>query len=134
MRMLSVISWQQNPSGYTTAVEPDSLRIPVLLDDRRELRAFRISGNSMLPTLNDGDLVLAEKAENTAAVPENSIVIVRYCDPATGVPSMTCRRFHRPDNETVILCSDNPGGGIVRLNWQDINWISIIRERISKFS
>ena len=133
-RMLPVISWQQNEDGYTTIAEPDTLRIPVLLDDHRELRAFRISGDLMKPTLNDGDVVLTEKSDVLTGVPENSIVIARYCDPASGVPSMACRRFHRLDDDRFILSCDNPEGGLLQLRSREINWISIIRERISKFS
>ena len=74
--------------------------IPVL-DDGRRLAAFRVEGDSMLPTLRDGWTVLCDCS---AECRNGDLVVAKY----NGVALI--KRYRRV-GDTLLFTSDNPAAG-----------------------
>ena len=107
--------------------------IPVSANTQRELRAFRISGDEMMPLLLPGDVVIAEEVESLDDVPDNALVLVRLNRQDTVPESMLCRRFRRISGYPAVLSSDAPAGEWFPVSSEAVQWCGIVRRRISEF-
>ena len=108
-------------------------KVPVPLDDERDLRAFRISGRAMSPVLLPGDVVIAETVASSYALPENSLVVIRFTDQASGEERWACRRCRHLIGCPLILSADDSSGELIPVFPADVIWCGVIRQRISYF-
>ena len=108
-------------------------KVPVPLDDDRDLRAFRIAGSAMQPVLMPGDVVIAETVASSYALPENSLVVIRFTDQATGEERWACRRCRHLIGCPLILSGDDSSGELIPVFPGDVIWCGVIRRRISDF-
>jgi phage repressor protein C with HTH and peptisase S24 domain len=85
-----------------TMEEPETLSIPGILGGRT-VRAFEVSGNSMQPTLNQGDLVVATCTERLDLIQPKHVYVVVARD------RIMVKRLRGPvkRNEPIELLSDN---------------------------
>ena len=85
-----------------TTEEPETLSIPGILGGRT-VRAFEVSGNSMQPTLNQGDLVVATCTERLDLIQPKHVYVVVAHD------RIMVKRLRGPvkRNEPIELLSDN---------------------------
>lgn len=100
---------------------------------RRELRAFRISGDDMMPLLLPGDVVIAEEVGSFDDIPDNALVLVRLNDQDEAQGSMFCRRFRRISGCPALLGSDAPAGEWFTVSAEAVQWCGVVRRRISEF-
>jgi len=100
---------------------------------RRELRAFRISGDEMMPLLLPGDVVIAEKVGSFDDIPDNALVLVRLNDQEDAPEAMFCRRFRRISGCPAVLSSDAPAGEWFTVSAESVQWCGVVRRRISEF-
>ncbi|MBR7107302.1 MAG: hypothetical protein IKC89_02680 [Lentisphaeria bacterium] len=107
--------------------------VPVPMDDRRDLRAFLLSGTMMEPTLLNGDIVVTEVADDLFQIPDNMLTVLRFTDEFSPKTRLCCGRFHLLAGKSVILSFDHPGGGFIHIPVSCISWSAIIRYRISDF-
>ena len=105
--------------------------IPVSLDDTRDLRAFRISGGSMRPLLQNGDIVVTEVLKSLDDLPENTVIVIRFHDELSGQERILCRRIRRLTGCPIILCGDDPDTPLTAVLPETVNWCGIVRIRIS---
>lgn len=109
-------------------------QVPVAQDDRRNLRAFKLSGSLMEPTLLDSDIVIVEVADDPGKIPANALVVVRLREEFAAESWLCCGRFHLYPDQSVVISFDFPGGGIIRIPAECVCWSGIVRHRISDFS
>ena len=107
--------------------------IAVSGNTQRELRAFRISGDEMMPLLLPGDVVIAEEVGSFDDIPDNALVLVRLNGQETVPESMLCRRFRRISGCPAVLSSDAPAGEWFPVSAEAIQWCGVVRRRISEF-
>jgi len=81
-------------------------RLPDLFDDG--YKAFRIRGDSMIPTLNNDDILVCEKVLNQSNIKNNKIYVISSND------GVNVKRLKLTKKENIItgivLLSDNPNG------------------------
>ena len=104
--------------------------VPVPLDIRGVCSIFRISGQSMEPAINDGDIIYCEQVMDLHSIPDKRVVVVRFSDCNKFEDCIVCKRFRR-FGDKILLTSDNPSGREFELEPQDISWIGILR-RLTK--
>ena len=127
MRMLPVI---RNLESGTPVIDGE---VPVPLDDTRDLRAFRMSGDQMKPLLSVGDIGIFEVINPADMVPESPVAAVRYIDCISGDERLVFRRFHRASGGLAVLSCDNTEFPCIIINESNISWCAIIRRRITEF-
>ncbi|SEK32883.1 Phage repressor protein C, contains Cro/C1-type HTH and peptisase s24 domains [Roseovarius azorensis] len=82
---------------------------------------LRVSGDSMCPTLNDGDLVMIDERRTT--IRNRHVYALIDTDGAARV-----KRLDLVDNEMIILTSDNPDYPTETRRGPDMNHIRILGE------
>ena len=127
MRMLPVIR------GLESGTPVIDGEIPVPLDDTRDLRAFRMSGDQMKPLLCTGDIGIFEVINPSELLPESPAAAIRYTDTVSGDERLVFRRFQRVPGGLAVLCCDNPEYPCIVINESNISWCAIIRRRVSEF-
>ena len=127
MRMLPVI---RNLEAGTPVIDGE---IPIPLDDTRDLRAFRMSGDQMKPLLGEGDIGIFEVINPADMVPESPVAAIRYTDCISGDERLVFRRFHRASGVLAVLSCDNTDFPCIIINESNISWCAIIRLRITEF-
>ena len=76
--------------------------------DRLPLRVVEVSGPSMVPTLHDGDVVLARRARRPDQVSPGQVVLARF----RSMPDrLVVKRAAHPAGEGWWLVSDNTFAG-----------------------
>ena len=126
-RMLPVLGSRANGTPVMDGM------VAVAGDEPPELRAFRISGEEMLPLLLPGDIVIAEETGSWEDIPDKALVLVRLDDRGGVSGQILCRRFRRIRGISAVLCSDAPGGEWLPLSPETVQWCGIVRRRISEF-
>lgn len=134
-----VISWA-NAASYIDCLisndgavmkkwNPDEVEetVPVPLDIRGVCSIFRISGQSMEPAINDGDIIYCEQVMDLHTIPDKRVVVVKFSDCNKFEDCIVCKRFRRIGDK-ILLTSDNPAGREFELEPQDIAWIGILRK------
>lgn len=134
-----VISWA-NAASYIDSLmsndgavmkrwNPDEVdeTVPVPLDIRGICSIFRISGQSMEPAINDGDIIYCEQVMDLHTIPDKRVVVVKFSDCNKFEDCIVCKRFRRIGDK-ILLTSDNPAGREFELEPQDITWIGILRK------
>lgn len=137
VRPLPVVSWANaashlsmlNSDGtvgrFWDTENTDTVLAPV--GGRRDTIAFRVSGISMEPRINDSDVILVEPAESIESIPNNKIVVARLFPDG----DVVCKRLRR-QGDTTLLASDNPEGRIIPVTGSNIDWIGVVVRRISE--
>jgi len=76
----------------------------------RRRRRLRVTGDSMTPTLNDGDVVFVDMRAYRTGLPEPGDVVVAL-HPYQRDLRLIKRVGHITDDGRLFLVSDNPGAG-----------------------
>ncbi|MCP4103450.1 MAG: LexA family transcriptional regulator [Lentisphaerae bacterium] len=88
--------------------------------ENRQLVGFKISGNSMSPTIKDGDTVLCDR---NGIASNGKVVVVKFADQTKYAECVVCKRYHKV-GKTILLTSDNRGDGLdYNVQIQDLEWI-----------
>jgi hypothetical protein len=75
---------------------------------------------------------LVEPAENPDLIPDNKVVVVRFCE-QSGIPEkVVCKRLRKQSSTQLILTSDNPAGRIIPFTREDVAWIGVVVKKISE--
>lgn len=98
---------------------------------RRGTQAFRVFGQSMEPTICDGDIIFCEPCNNIADIPEKKIVVVNFNENYKLSECAVCKRFKKAGN-LILLTSDNPSGMDLQVQPDDIQWIGIVKHKTSQ--
>lgn len=94
--------------------------------DRRGLKpnnlaVISVRGDSMEPDLHDGDLILIDRAEATAAdIKEGRIYVVQYDG------GLFVKRIQHAPGKRLMLTSSNPAYPPITVNEADLNGVQII--------
>ena len=108
-------------------------KIPIPLDDERDLRAFHIADARMTPLLSPGDIAIFEVVSGADDLPDNSVAVVRCPDTVSGEDILQCRRIHHIPGGKLVLSCDNPAYNIAVLDCSEISWCAVLRRRITEF-
>ena len=107
--------------------------VPVPLEDIRELRAFRISDNTMRPLLQAGDIIITEMVKSPDDIPENAVAVIRFADESSGQERIFCRRVRRLTGYPLILSGDDQSAVLLSVMPENVSWCGLVRTRISHF-
>ena len=88
----------------------------------RRRRLFRVSGDSMRPTFEDGDLVLVDVDDTSLPAP-GTLVVARHPQQAGRV---LIKRVLSQGRDTVALGSDNPTAGVDSRHFGSVPRVDII--------
>ena len=137
---LPVISWA-NAASYIDCMmahdgvamrkwNPEEVEetVPVPLDIRGDCFVFRVSGQSMEPSINDGDILFCEEILDINQISDRRVVVVKFADCSKYSDCIVCKRFRRIGDK-ILLSSDNPAGREFEPELQDIAWIGIVRRK-----
>ena len=122
---LSMLSSDEAVGRFWDTENSDTVLVPV--GGRRDTIAFRVSGISMEPRINDSDVILVEPAESLDSISSNKVVVARLFPDG----DVVCKRLRR-QGDTVLLVSDNPEGRIIPVTEKNIDWIGVVVRRISE--
>ena len=122
---LSMLNSEGAVGRFWDTENTDTVLAPV--GGRRDTIAFRVSGISMEPRINDSDVILVEPAESIESIPTNKIVVARLRPDG----DVVCKRLRR-QGDTILLASDNPEGRIIPVTGSNIDWIGVVVRRISE--
>ena len=140
VRPIPVVDWA-NAAGHLTqllasdkpvlnAWDPETTEtVPAPVGTRRDTQAFRVSGVSMEPTINDGDILFVEPVASPEDIPQNKIVVAKLADAAAAPGSVVCKRFSRKDGG-IMLTSDNPSGCSWSVSARQLVWIGVVVRKI----
>ena len=97
----------------------------------RQLIAFTVSGDSMYPTFNDGDLIMVEKLENNNDINRNRYHVVHT---KKGVYLKQIEKQYDESNNLISLrlLSINPAFDPFTVNIEDINGVYRVRKKVSE--
>ncbi len=143
IRPLPVVDWAnaachlETLAGNSNAVmrkwDPESVEtVAAPVGTRKGTQAFRIYGESMEPTINDGEIIFCEPQYKLEDIPNGKIVVVKFSERSPESGSIVCKRLRR-DKGAVILSSDNAKEGKIftGIHPLDIAWIGIVSKKIS---
>lgn len=122
---LSMLTTEGAIGRFWDTENTDTVLVPV--GGRRDTIAFRVSGISMEPRINDSDVILVEPAESLESIPGNKVVVARLFPDG----DVVCKRLRR-QGDTILLVSDNPEGRIIPVTEKNIDWIGVVVRRISE--
>ena len=122
---LSMLTTEGTVGRFWDTENSDTVLVPV--GGRRDTIAFRVSGISMEPRINDSDVILVEPAESLGSIPGNKVVVARLHPDG----DVVCKRLRR-QGDTILLVSDNPEGRIIPVTEKNIDWIGVVVRRISE--
>ena len=93
---------------------------------RRNTQAFRVRGESMEPTIGDGDILFCEEQYGLNGIPSGKVVIVRFSDDSEYAGTAVCKRYRRV-GDIILLTSDNEKAGkSFEVRPQEIGWIGVV--------
>jgi|GEM_PF-3753166 len=93
---------------------------------RRNTQAFRVKGESMEPTIGDGDILFCEEQYGLNGIPSGKVVIVRFSDDSEYAGTAVCKRYRRV-GDIILLTSDNEKAGkSFEVRPQEIGWIGVV--------
>lgn len=137
VRPIPVVDWANaadyvsNLTGGTNAIpfrwDPATTEtVPAPMGMRKGTVALRVTGQSMEPRIQDGDMLFCEPAQ-LSDIPSNKIVVVRFSDTYALCPgSIVCKRLKR-FGDTVCLISDNDGGrAFDDIKPADFTWMGVV--------
>ena len=136
VRPIPVVDWA-NAAGHLAQIsacdrpvyatwDPDNTEtVPAPVGTRRDTQAFRVSGVSMEPTINDGDILFVEPVTSPEDIPQNKIVVAKLSADAELPDTVVCKRFSRRNGE-ILLSSDNPAGRSCRVTARQLVWIGVV--------
>ncbi len=141
VRPIPVVSWANAAShlamlgaGETTCRDwnPESTETVLMpIGGRQDTVAFRISGVSMEPALQDNDVILVEPAESLDEIGNKRIVVVHLSESSGCSDEVYCKRFFRIGKK-IELRSDNPAGRNLTIVPADIRWIGVAVRKLSE--
>lgn len=115
----------KNPSEKLFHEEIEWFKIPGF-DPTEDHRLFEVEGNSMVPTVFSGDILICQKVENWDKILDGSIVIVVTYN------SLQVKRIHRIASGGFRLECDNPADNeVFNLSEDKIQEIFMVRGKIS---
>jgi len=138
VRPIPVVDWA-NAAGHLARLvsggnavcekwDPESTEtVPAPVGTRRDTQAFRVTGASMEPTINDGDILLVKPVASIDEVPQRKIVVAKLA----AADTVLCKRFSRVRGE-IRLDSDNPAGRSWRITAKELEWIGLVVRKISE--
>lgn len=142
IRPLPIVDWANAASHLSAIVggngspvmkkwNPDTTEtIAVPVGVRRETQAFRVSGLSMEPTINDNDIILAERRNSFDDVSDKKVVVVKFADCGKYSESIVCKRL-RKFGRQLTLTSDNPNGLDFEIEPGDVEWLGVVVQFLS---
>ncbi len=97
--------------------------------------AIPIVGNSMLPTIHDGDIAVFDMVNSPSSIRPDGVYIVQYNDDE-GDTHLTVKRVkHSPKGDAYIrLSADNPEYGYEDVHLQSITRVAKVLYTINKLS
>lgn len=109
----------ENPDAITAVYRIDWLRSIGL--NPQDARRFSIRGDSMEPTLFNGDRILVDISQNNPArIQDGAVYAIRYGE------HLIVRRLRRKLNGHIILVSDNPAYSDEEITASDSDYFAII--------
>ena len=142
VRPVPVVDWANAASHLETITgggeplmrcwDPETTEtVPVPVGTRSDIQAFRVSGISMEPLIQDGDILFVEPVRDFGDIPDRRIVVAKFRDDRrNGEDSVVCKRFRR-EGRTCLLTSDNPTGRVIPIVPADLAWIGIVVRKIT---
>ena len=142
IRPLPIVDWANAASHLSAIVDgngapvmkkwnPDTTEtIAVPVGVRRETQAFRVSGLSMEPTINDNDIILAERRNSFADISDKKVVVVKFTDGGKYPDSIVCKRLRKFGTQ-LTLTSDNPNGIDFEIDPHDVEWLGVVVQFLS---
>lgn len=106
-----------DPETTETALAP--------IESRRNTQAFRVFGESMETTINDGDILFCEQQYSLDDIPGGKVVIVKFNDNSSNAGTVVCKRYRRV-GDIILLVSDNLAGKTFEIKPEEIGWIGVV--------
>ncbi|WP_176013247.1 helix-turn-helix transcriptional regulator [Victivallis sp. Marseille-Q1083] len=106
--------------------------VPAPMGTRRHTQAFRVTGQSMEPTILDGEIIFCEQRFTLEEIGNGKIVVVKFGDCAKYPDCIVCKRYRRI-GEIILLTSDNPAGKEFEISAGDIAWIGSVSGKHCEF-
>jgi len=142
VRPVPVVAWANAASHLETICggepvlqrwDPETTEtVPVPVGTRSDIQAFRVSGISMEPLIQDGDILFVEPVRDFADIPDRRIVVAKFRDDRrSGEESVVCKRFRR-EGKSCLLTSDNPAGRVIPFDPADLAWIGVVVRKITE--
>ena len=140
VRPIPVVDWA-NAAGHLSQLvscdkpvfaswDPETTEtVPAPVGTRRDTQAFRVTGVSMEPTINDGDILFVEPVASPDDIPQHKIVVAKLADDADAPGPVVCKRFARKDGG-IELTSDNPSGRSWSVSERQLIWIGVVVRKI----
>ncbi len=142
VRPLPVVDWANAASHLAmlencdTAVlrkwDPESVEtIAAPVGTRKDTQVFRIFGESMEPTICDGEIIFCEPQYRLDDIGNGKIVVVKFSEHSANPGTIVCKRF-RKEKDTIMLSSDNARDGKIftGITPRDIAWIGTVTQKI----
>lgn len=101
-------------------------RIPGF-DSHKDQKLFEVEGDSMMPTLMHGDILIAKHLDDLSAVVDGSIIVV-----ITSKAVITKRIKKDLNNNSIILSSDNPKYKNITYSLKNISEILIVQGKVTR--
>ena len=141
VRPVPVVDWANAASHLETICggepllrrwDPETTEtVPVPVGTRSDIQAFRVSGISMEPLIQDGDILFVEPVHDFNDLPDRRIVVAKFRDDRrSGEESVVCKRFRR-EGRSFLLTSDNPAGRVIPFVPADLAWIGVVVRKIT---
>jgi len=142
VRPIPVVDWA-NAAGHLSTLgscdktvyaawDPECTEtVPAPVGTRRDIQAFRVSGVSMEPTINDGDILFVEPVSSPDDIPQHKIVVAKLAASADSPESVICKRLSRHGGR-LELTSDNPAGRSWSVSPEQLVWIGLVLRKISE--
>lgn len=115
----------KNPTEQLFHEETEWFKIPGF-DPTSDHRLFQVEGNSMVPTVFSGDILVCQKVDNWDRILDGSIVVLLTTD------SLQVKRIHRTTGKQFKFECDNPAEAFeITLSETEIKELSMVRGKIS---
>ncbi len=115
----------KNPTDQLFHDETEWFKIPGF-NPTSDHRLFEVEGNSMVPTVFSGDILVCQKIDHWERILDGSIVVLMTAD------SLQVKRIHRTSGKEFKFECDNPAEGLdFTLQENEIKELSMVRGKIS---
>ncbi len=101
-------------------------RIPGF-DSHKDQKLFEVEGDSMMPTLMHGDIIIAKHLDDLTAIVDGSIIVV-----ITPKSDITKRIKKDLNNNSIILSSDNPKYNSITYSLKNVTEILIVQGKVTR--
>lgn len=101
-------------------------RIPGF-DSHKDQKLFEVEGDSMMPTLMHGDIIIAKHLDDLTAIVDGSIIVV-----ITPKSVITKRIKKDLNNNSIILSSDNPKYNSITYSLKNVTEILIVQGKVTR--